>query len=271
MSALFSLSKFPQYVQFYPTLRCNLSCSFCFNRGIKSGRDISIKDSAKIISILAKIGVREIDILGGEPTLHSDLSQIVDLIVENNLKATMSSNGCNIQLLEKLSETYKKKIQIGISLNYDSLSKELHEYIIKYKPLLKSVCSKKLAIPDTAERYLRFPDMQYYLLFMDTVCNDDLKMALSFPEFFQRVTALKSNHANVEGVFCSGFIPDIQTYPVLQYVRCPAGTTKLTIMPDGSVYPCYLFARHADFVLGNILYDHFNSIWKNPIRLFQKL
>ena len=100
---------------------------------------------------------------------------------------------------------------------------------------------------------------------MDTVYNDDLKTALSFPEFFQKVTALKSNHENVEGVFCSGFIPDIQTYPALQYIRCPAGTAKLTIMPDGSVYPCYLFARYDDFVLGNILYHDFNRIWKNPI------
>jgi len=264
-----SFSDSLQYIQFYPTLRCNLSCTFCFNRGIESAKDISTKDFVKIISILAAIGVGEIDILGGEPTLHSDLSQIVDLICKQNLKVLISSNGFNVQLLKKLSEPcVKENIQIGISLNYDPPSEELHEYIIKYKPLLKSVFSKKQAIPEHAMQYLRLPDIRYYLLFMDTIDKDDLKAALSFPEFFQRIVSLKNNHKNVEAVFCSGFIPDIQRYPVLRHVRCPAGTTKLTIMPDGSVYPCYLFARHNNFLLGNILYDNFTRIWKNPVLNF---
>jgi MoaA/NifB/PqqE/SkfB family radical SAM enzyme len=183
----------PKYIQFYPTLRCNLSCTFCFNRGIRVEKDIPIDDCARVIAFLADNGVKEIDILGGEPTLHPDLTQIVKLIDKKNLKAAISSNGYNTHLLKKLSETYKKdQIQIGISLNYDSGSRELHEYIIKYKPLLKSVCSKKQTFPETAEQYLRFPDIQYYLLFMDTVCRGDLKTSLTFFEYFQRLKSLKT-------------------------------------------------------------------------------
>jgi len=265
----------PQYVQFYPTLRCNLSCAFCFNRGIRAERDIPINDCVRVLAILADIGVREIDILGGEPTLHSDFAQIMKQIYKKNLKANISSNGSNIYLLKEMSQTYEKdQIQIGVSLNYDSVSRELHEYIIKYKPFLKSVCSKEQIFPETAEQYLRFPDIHYYLLFMDTVYSEDLKTSLTFLEYLRKINSVRSIHENVEGVFCSGFIPDTQKYPILQDVRCPAGTTKLTIMPDGTVYPCYLFVRHNDFILGNILNDNFNSIWENPIldffRTFEK-
>jgi radical SAM protein with 4Fe4S-binding SPASM domain len=65
------------------------------------------------------------------------------------------------------------------------------------------------------------------------------------------------------------FVQDLSLIPVrilyLQHVRCPAGTTKLTVMPDGTVYPCYLLARHDEFMLGNMFYDDFEKIWKNPI------
>jgi radical SAM protein with 4Fe4S-binding SPASM domain len=259
----------PQYIQFYPTLRCNLSCTFCFNRGIRVEKDITINDCERLTGILSDIGVKEIDILGGEPTLHADFSWIVKQIYKKNLKTNISSNGNNIHLLKDISQTYEKdKVEIGVSLNADSVSKELHQYIIKYKPFLKSVCSKKQVFPENAGQYLRFLDIQYYLLFMDAVCVDDLKTSLSFSEYFQKLNSLKTIYKNADGVFCSGFIPDTSKYPVLQYVRCPAGTTKLSIMPDGTVYPCYLFARHNNFVLGNILYDDFNRIWKNPILQF---
>ena len=138
----------PQYIQFYPTLRCNLSCTFCFNRGIRVGKDILFNDCIQVIGILADIGIEKIDILGGEPTLHPDFLEIVKLIWKKNLEATISSNGCNVHLLERLSQTYKKdQIRIGVSLNSGSVPGKLHEYIIKYKPLLKSVCSKKVSIP----------------------------------------------------------------------------------------------------------------------------
>jgi radical SAM protein with 4Fe4S-binding SPASM domain len=256
----------PRYVQFYPTLQCNLSCTFCFNRGIGTVKDISITDCARVVRCVADIGVKEIDILGGEPTLHSDFLEIVKLIWERNLEATISSNGCNVHLLEKLSQTYKKdQIRIGVSLNSISVPGKLHEYIIKYKPILKSVCSKEVSLPESGGQYLSLPNLRYYLLYMDAVCQDDLKMSLPFCEFLKRLNGLKSIHKNVEGVFCSGFLPDDKKYPVLQYVRCPAGTTKLSIMPDGSVYPCYLFARYDNFKLGNILNDDFSRIWKSPI------
>lgn len=264
----------PLYIQFYPTLQCNLSCTFCFNRGVRTVEDISISDCARVIRDVADIGVKEIDILGGEPTLHPDFLEIVKLIRKRNLRITISSNGCNVHPLQRLSQTYTKdQVRIGVSLNSISVSGRLHEYIIEQKPFLKSICFKELSIPENGRHYLSLPGLRYYLIYMDAVCRDDLKISLPFRRFFLGLNGLKSIHENVEGVFCSGFLPD-RKYPVLRYVRCPAGTTKLSIMPDGSVYPCYLFARYDNFNLGNILNDDFSMIWQSPIldffRTFQQ-
>ena len=256
-------------------MRCNLSCAFCFNRGLKPEEDTLIKNFEKMTSVISNIGIKEIDILGGEPTLHPEFFQIMDIIYNNKLKTTISSNGCNISLLTRLSQKYNNShIKVGISINSNVISRELHEYIIKYKPLLKSICSKEQTMPEVAKNYMEQSDMKYYLLFMDILHRDDLKKCFSFYEFFKKIEDLKDIHKNVDGVFCSGFMPDIENYPFLQYVRCPAGTTKLSVMPDGSVYPCYLFFRDNRFRLGNIFVDDFEKIWKNPIldffRRFEK-
>jgi len=257
---------FPQYIQFYPTMRCNLSCSFCFNRGIDLVDDISISDFEALVSIISDIGVKEVDILGGEPTLHPEFGQILSLLYRSKMRAMISSNGVSVSALREISERYNgNQIKIGVSINTNSINGELHGYIVTYKPVLKSVCTKERLIPEEIKTYLGLSGVEYYLIFMDTLSEEDLKNSLPFYKFFQEVNHLKNLYKNVKEVFCSGFIPDINNYPVLQHVRCPAGTTKLAVMPDGSVYPCYLLFRNDEFRLGNILFDDFYKIWKNPV------
>ncbi|MGB9714892.1 MAG: SPASM domain-containing protein [Thermodesulfovibrionales bacterium] len=264
-----------QYIQFYPTLKCNSFCSFCFNRGIKHLEDISVNNFKSLLSIFSDIGIKELDILGGEPTLHPYFDKLIDLSYKNKLKVNISSNGSNINLLKSVSDKYNdNQIKIGISLNSNPIRRELHEYIIKYKPLLKTVSSNLQLIPKAIKKYLYLPGIKFYLIFMDILYKDDLENCLSFYDYFKEVNFLKNFYEHIYGVFCSGFIPDIESYPVLQYVRCPAGTTKLSVLPDGSVYPCYLFFRYEEFKLGNIFVDDFKKIWENPVldffRIFEK-
>jgi len=271
---------FPQYVQFYPTLKCNLSCAFCFNRGISSKKEISFADFERLVSIISDVRIsdvriKEIDILGGEPTLHTGFMQMMEVLSKKGFRTTISSNGSHVYLLKELSRNYNGGlIKVGISLNSGVIDRELHEYIIQYQPMVKSVCLRERTIPEVARKYIRLRGLEYYLLFMDAVRKKDLENCIPFYEFLKKVKDLKNTYGNLKGVFCSGFVPDIENYPVLQYVRCPAGTTKLSVLPDGSVYPCYLFFRNKEFRLGNIFVDDFSRIWKNPIldffRIFEK-
>jgi radical SAM protein with 4Fe4S-binding SPASM domain len=264
-----------QYIQLYPTLKCDLSCTFCFNKGIKHLEDISVKDFDTLLSIFLDIGIKEIDILGGEPTLHPYFNQFVDILFNKDLKVYISSNGKNINILKNISEAHNSnKIKIGVSLNSNYVDERLHDYIIRYKPLLKTVCSKDTLIPEAIKKYLYLPDIEFYLIFMDILNKNDINNGLPFYEYIQKLHYLKNTYKYVNGVFCSGFIPDIKKYPILQYVRCPGGTTKLSLLPDGSVYPCYLFFRENKFKLGNIFSDDFKKIWEHPIldffRTFKK-
>lgn len=254
-----------KYIQFYPTFRCNLSCGFCFNRGISNEKEIGLNDFKTLVGAISDIGVRELDILGGEPTLHPDFIRLLDIAHKSGLKTTISTNGTNVKLLEEAALKFKgDSIKIGISLNSDVIQEDLHRLIIKYRPILKSIYKRSRSFPETAKEFLGLSDIDYYLLYMDVLSEDDLTENVPFYNFFFMLGGLKHKHQNIDGVFC-GFIVDDEKRHVLQNVRCPAGTTKLSVMPDGSVYPCYLFFRHERFRLGNVLTDNFVEIWNHPI------
>lgn len=256
----------PWYLQFFPTLRCNKDCGFCFNRGLATTGDISVRDFERLTDTLKKVGTEEIDILGGEPTLHPQLPSLLEACRRKNLKTTMSSNGSDVARLSLLSEQCDRDLlTVGISVHGEAVPDDLDWYIRTYKPLLKGVCMRTRLIPEAVKRYLEEPGLRYCLIFMDTLYPEDLDECLPFSTYLSHLHDLRLTYENIEGVFCSGFVPGREHHPVLGEVRCPAGTTKLSVMPDGDAYPCYLFSRSPEFRLGNILTDDFGSIWENPL------
>jgi radical SAM protein with 4Fe4S-binding SPASM domain len=253
------------YIQFFPTLRCNASCGFCFNRGISSEQDIGIGDFYRIAHILNEAGIREIDFLGGEPTLHPELITLIDISCSKGLFVSLSTNGSDVLTLKSLSGKFdSSQLTVGISLNGGPIDEALASYISEYKPLLKSVSTSKSFLPDSLIRFLDIPGIRHYAIFMDTLDASDLKNSLSFPQFYRSLNEHQAKCGSLEGVYCSGFITDAANCSDLDKVRCPAGTSKLSIMPDGSVYPCYLFFGQPKFRLGNILCDDLSPILNNP-------
>ena len=255
----------PEYIQFFPTLRCNRHCGFCFNQGLETGNEIDADGFDRLARKISDAGIGEIDILGGEPTLHPDIVSIIDKAAKLRLRLNLSTNGTNVALLEHLSSAYDRNaLNIGISLNDSHVARELEDYIARYRPVIKSIC-KKSALPQQANIYLDMPGITYYLLYMDTISENDLIDSMPFYEFYKRLSDLRDKHPNIAGVYCGGFLPDTNKQPLLRNMRCPAGTTKLSILPDGSVYPCYLFFRHREFRMGNIFTERFEDILESPI------
>lgn len=254
------------YLQFYPTLRCNYSCDFCFNRHLSGADDVTREDFNKMVSVCSKTGIKHVDMLGGEPTLHSGLFEMLDVLVHAGLRTTISTNGSRVETLARISERYPRdSVRLGISMNSDIIPASLHRYILSHRPILKTIFSKHDLIPESLTPYIGLAGIDFYLLYRDVINRDDLNGSLSFEDFYSRLAALKNIYNGLDGVFCSGFIPDEADSPVLETVRCPAGTTKLSVLPDGSVYPCYLFFRYKEFELGNIFHDDFEAIWHHPL------
>jgi radical SAM protein with 4Fe4S-binding SPASM domain len=254
------------FVQLYPTLRCNLACGFCFNRGLPPLPDVDPADFARMLDRLHEAGIGTLDLLGGEPTLHPRLGELIGALAARGMRTTLSTNGRgDLALLERLEERFGRgTLRVGVSVNEGEVPARLRDYIIRRAPLLKSVCGRDRALPSTVRDHLARPGAEFFLIFRDPLSPADLDDCLSYPEYAGRLSELQREHPQAAGVVCSGFVPQGDERQPSLSVRCPAGTTKLSVLPDGSVYPCYLFFGRPEFRLGNLLADPLARILEHP-------
>jgi len=250
----------PDYIQFYPTLRCNRSCDFCFNRSMPDCRDMGPADFRAMLGVLEKEGVGTLDIMGGEPTMHPEIVSYVAEAIGCGFKVNISSNGSNLSVLEEIIGM-GTQVTVGISINERKTLGQVRDFIRTHAPVVKSLFSPAM---DTGmiETILSLGPKKFYLIYRDAMERRVLEDTSPFYEFIASVQD-RFDPRSVGTVFCSGFVPDIGNEPGLADVRCPAGTTKLGVMPDGSVYPCNLFFGKKDLLLGNILADPFETIWRH--------
>jgi radical SAM protein with 4Fe4S-binding SPASM domain len=256
----------PDYVQFYPTLRCNLACDFCFNRELPALPDAAPEDFERLLERLQAAGVGTLDLLGGEPTLHPQLEALVAAIAARGMRTTLSTNGRgDLALLARLEERFGSgTLRVGVSVTEPRLPVALRDFIERRRPLVKSVCSRGWELPPAAAGHLAQPGAEYFLIFRDALAVRDLEDCLSYPQYLARLHQLRERHPGAAGVACDGFVPSGEAAGRLGAVRCPAGTTKLAVLPDGSAFPCYLLFSRPEFRLGNLLTDDFATIWEHP-------
>ena len=82
-------------LQIFITNKCNLKCKGCFARNVmgESDVDISLEEYKEAVLNFVKKGGKQINLLGGEPLLHPNLREILDINKEQVLKTTIYTNG----------------------------------------------------------------------------------------------------------------------------------------------------------------------------------
>ncbi|MBI5032601.1 MAG: radical SAM protein [Chloroflexi bacterium] len=72
------------------TQRCNRNCEYC--EQTKSDREMSIAQFDELLDTLTTEGVEAIALGGGEPTLHSALPDLLDMVRRRGLRAGLTTN-----------------------------------------------------------------------------------------------------------------------------------------------------------------------------------
>ena len=276
--------KFPPSVQFYPTMRCNQECSFCFNRNITGTRlftEMARGDALTLASLLNEMGVSEVDILGGEPLLVPWLRDFTVRLLDTGTTVNISTNGSVFQAVQQFAEISSPLLNFGFSIHgftgvHSRLTSSDH-----YGALLSGITTMVKAGTDpvtkstlTRENLEQIPALisflrdlgvtRYYLLHEDTIGRGKPFRGFSFPEFrdvYSRLHSTFRQEITVGFVAASGFYKDSRN----SGCRCDAGTHKLAIFPDGSVFPCNLFGGFPEYMIGNIFQRHNEKILLHPM------
>ncbi len=83
---------------------CNFRCPYCHNSDLVFNKDLQQIDESVLLEYLDKRrGMLDgICITGGEPTLHSDLPDLIRHVKERGFLVKLDSNGTNPRMLEEL-------------------------------------------------------------------------------------------------------------------------------------------------------------------------
>jgi len=134
----------------YPTMLCNLRCTFCYYRFLKKEKHRSFEDVRKELDKLKfYYNLEAVDITGGEPTVYPDIVKMVKYCSEINLKPTIITNAQRTNIFPKLIENglddllisihgYKPDHDKGVAKKgaYDQIMKTikvLKEYDFKFR------------------------------------------------------------------------------------------------------------------------------------------
>lgn len=148
---------------YYLTYRCNAYCEFCHfadHSQFNSTPYASVEDFEKNVSELAKLGVKFIDLTGGEPLLHKDIAHFAAFARSLKIQTSITTNTL---LYSKFADRLAGNVNL-LHFSLDSPFREEHDMIRKVK-----CYDKVLESIEIAKSLGEFPDILF------TVTNQTYK------------------------------------------------------------------------------------------------
>jgi radical SAM protein with 4Fe4S-binding SPASM domain len=112
------------------TYRCNNDCAHCYNARSREYPELTTKEWLWILDLLWEIGIPHIVFTGGEPTLRSDLPELISHAEKNGQITGINTNGRHLsdrKYVDTLVEAGLDHIQITIE-SHDPI---IHDGMVK--------------------------------------------------------------------------------------------------------------------------------------------
>lgn len=269
------------------TYRCQNGCSFCYCDGPRATHELNTSQWKDIIAKLWQIGVPNVLFTGGEPTLRTDL---VELILQAEQFVTgLVTNGRKLpQIASDLQGASLDYIQVSLEASDPVIHDEMvgasgawRETVAGIKAALETGLYVTTNTTLTKENAGAFPETLRFgkqLGLKAMGCNSLIcsgkgqsmikKGGLSIEELKEILSQAKEVARNLD-LELAWYSPtcynDLNPIEMGFGIKsCSAAQYNMTIEPDGRVIPCQSWIHQG---CGDFLTDNWESIWKNPICL----
>jgi radical SAM protein with 4Fe4S-binding SPASM domain len=268
------------------TYRCNNDCSHCYNARSRKFPEKSTKDWYRIIDKLWNLGIPHIVFTGGEPTLRSDLPDLIAYAEKKGQITGINTNGRKLSdkfFLQSLIDSGLDHIQITL----ESSDPNIHDLMV----------NRKGAWAETINGIQNAVAAHVYMMTNTTMLATNVS---TIPSTLDLLAELNVPTVGLNALIYSGkgenvgtgleekelsFLLDVAKektitnnqkliwYTPTDYCNfnpitnelgvkgCTAALYNMCIEPDGSVLPCQSYYQS----LGNILTESWDSIWNHDI------
>jgi len=276
------------YFQWHITERCNKHCSHCYQNDVPAS-ELSLDDLGRVLDrmdeALVKWGLHgSLSLTGGEPFLRKlELFALMNRIDQTNSFAyyDILTNGSLISDdIAVALEKYKKLRRVQVSL--EGSKPEINDAIRgegSCNETLKAIRIMKrhglvVGVMTTLSR-ANYKDIFSLVQLLESEGVDDFALERLIPEgrgrhledqllspeelrsLYERVYDIAVKTQNIRILMHRPLFTLVAPEDPDAGALCSVGNNALTIMPDGTVYPC----RRLPIPIGNILTDGLFSIW----------
>ena len=119
--------KFDNRIYYEITHRCNLSCIHCCNSSRKDAEKLSISEINQFQMMMAKYGITNSVLTGGEPTIRKDFESIVNILTRYG-NVFVTTNGTYYPA-NKYIELLKEYSNLHFQISLDGFTDESHDKI----------------------------------------------------------------------------------------------------------------------------------------------
>ena len=107
---------------------CNITCTHCFAGSLPRNHDpLRLAEFEALFADLASIGCFRASLTGGEPLLRSDLFDIIDVAIANQLHVTVTTNGT--LLTPSIAREFGKRRAVRVNLSLEGATPESNDAV----------------------------------------------------------------------------------------------------------------------------------------------
>lgn len=277
--------------------KCNSHCTFC--DFWKSNDEMSIDKIKNIISNAKSLQVKEICLTGGEPTIHKNFFEILEMIQKSGLVYSFITNGSNLndEFLKKLMKFPPNKLFISIDSSTEKIHddlratpglykkarggiQKLNKFSNRPKLIVNYVISNKsyLDLPKMVElsEEMGFDEINLFnIKKVDALYLDEMQIteynSIIVPKFLKVLkdhkVVLRNDNPYIFGMTRDEIENSTNgDYSSLNYYnkKCFLSRKMIFIECSGEVYPCNNSPyKSKNFILGNIFEKSLEEIIKS--------
>ncbi len=278
----------PMDVEIHLTHNCNLKCLHCFQSSeLNSNKTklLSTDDWERIFSQMEEANVLSIIISGGEPFMYPNANEILRELATKRLSIAILSNGLMVN--SKNIDIFTNK-NVSITISLDGNNESTHEYLRgknTFAPTMRSIrlladMKAHMAIAHTLHKQ----NFKFFEIFVNFLISEGIEalsvnfvepegraalnknLILSYKEesdMRKKITEICEKYSDKIMIDFSSFSEksQISGFGDGNKIFCSAGTKRLAISSDGSVYPC-LYAFNIDALkVGDLKKESLMDIW----------
>lgn len=273
------------------THRCPLQCPYCSNpvELMKANRELDTDGWVSVFTQAADLGVLQVHLSGGEPTLRRDLEDIIASLSARKVYTNLITAGVNLSenRIAALVEAGLDHVQLSIQ----GASAEVTEVIGKFKggfaqKLETARLVRKAGLPLTLNAPIHRHNIHQMREFVDLALQLDadrleianvqyygwayLNRSALLPELSdveKQVEIVEAARTELKGILNIDFVtPDYYAdYPK----PCMGGWAQdaFVIIPDGTVLPCHAAQTISSLEFDNVTDKALADIWQNSSAL----